>query len=337
MRKLAPFLLVMLAAALAWGFASILSIRFGGGEVYPAGSSLRVDRQGTRVLYDSLGRLRHVDRNFGTLKAQNLRGVTVLILHTNAAQIEEASWRSFTRQGARVVLAFAPTAIQRVDRELKLLDVTLTYSAPTDEMKDTPAWETGRETTLSLKPANPAWTVIKPGHILERPLDQGSLVLANNASLFSNQTLAERRAPALLARMIGPTQSIIFDESHFGIRDDPGVMVLVRRYGLLGLLLALIALAALFVWQAAFPLVPLPSEAGDDLARQSERTAQSGLAQLLRHAIPSTGLMKICAGEFERAATYTPRQREAVRQALAVTGDPVTAFARATLALERKR
>ncbi len=337
MRKLSPLLLILLIGGLAWGMVSILSIRFGGGGVYPAGSSLRADRQGTRVLHDSLSRLRPVERNFGALEGQDLRGATVLILHATPGQLEEASWRALTKRGARVVFAMAPVLIQRAERQLKLLELTLTYSAPTEEMKDTPGWEGGRETTLALQPESEAWTAISNGRILERAMDQGSLVLVANSDLFSNQTLAERNSPALLARMIGPAQRIVFEESHFGIRDDPGVMVLVRRYGLTGLLIALVILAALFVWQAAYPLVPLPGETTESLELQSERTAQSGLAQLLRRGIAPSELMQVCEREWERFATYSPTQREAVRRALRESTDPAGAFARATLALERKR
>lgn len=337
MRRLAPLLLLVLLGALGWGFASILSIRFAGGEIYPAGSSLRVDRQGTRVLYESLARLRSVERNFGALNEASVGGATVLILNVNATQLEESDWRKFANRGARIVLALEPVLLKRIDRESEALGVALSYSEPTEEMKDTPAWAAGRETTLSIAPRHAAWTVIQHGRILERQYGRGSLVLVANASLLSNQTLAQDRAPALLARLIGPAQRIIFDESHFGIRDEAGVMVLVRRYGLLGLLTALGILAALFVWQAAFPLVPLTREAGGPLELQSERTAQSGLSQLLRRGVPSSELMKVCEQEWVKIAAHTPGQRQAVRLALADTTDPVAAFARATQALERKR
>jgi hypothetical protein len=336
MRKLAPFLLVVLLGALGWAFASILSIRFGGGEVYPPGSSLRVDRLGSRILYDSVARLRPADRNFGQIDGTDLHGVTVLILHTNPAQIEEGSWQSFTNRGARLILAFTPVPIQRVKRELEGLDMTLTYSPPTEEMKDTPAWEAGRETTLSMVPGA-AWTVIRQGQIAERAFGKGSLVMVSNADIFSNQTLAEVRSADLLARVIGPAERVVFDEAHFGIRDNPGVMVLVRRYGLTGLLFAMIVLAALFVWQAAFPLVPLAAQGSELLELQSERTSESGLAQLLRRGIKPSELIQVCAREWERIASYTPAQRNAVRLALSESPDPATAFARATLALERKR
>ncbi len=337
MRKLAPLLLLVLLGALGWSFASILSIRFSGGEIYPAGSSLRVDRHGTRVLHDSLARLRPVERNFGILKSKTLNGATIFLLNVNAGQLEESEWREFANRGARIVLALEPVAIKRIDREIKMLEVALSYSEPTEEMKDTPAWEAGRETTLSITPRHSAWTVVSAGRILERPYGKGALVLVANADLLSNQSLVQDRASALLARLVGPAQRIIFDESHFGIRDDAGVMVLVRRYGLLGLLAALVTLAALFVWQAAFPLVPLAAETGEAHELQSERTAQSGLSQLLRRGIPPAELMKVCEQEWARVASYTPSQRKAVHQALAEATDPVMAFARATLALERKR
>jgi len=338
MRKLSWLYLVLLLGALGWGFASLLEMRFGGGDIYPAGSSLRVDRQGTRVLYESLARLRPVSRIFTTLEGKDLRQVTILILNLTVPQLDESNWKTLTDRGARVVLAFAPAVVQRKNRELLNLDLELTYSAPTEEMQDTPAWQGSRDTTLSLVPHSSQWNSIQKGKILERPFGKGSLVIAANADLFSNQTLAELKGPTLLSQVIGPVDRIIFEETHFGIRDEPGVMVLVRRYGLVGLVLALLILAGLFVWQAAFPLVPLPAaDHRRSMELLSHRTAESGLAQLLRRGIPPRELILVCQRQWERLATATPKQREAVRLALHEADNPVAAYARATLALERKR
>jgi len=338
MRKFTWLYLLLLLGALGWGFASILELRFGGGDIYPAGSSLRMDRQGTRVLYESLARLRPVSQNFTTLEGQDLRQVTILMLNLNVTQVEDSNWKTLTGRGARVVLAFAPAAIQRKNRELQDLDLELTYSAPTEEMQDTPAWEGSRNTTLRLVPHSAQWAIIQKGEVIERPMGRGSLVIAANADRFSNQTLAEQREPELLTRVIGAADRVIFEETHFGVRDAPGVMVLVRRFGLVGLVLALLVLAGLFVWQAAFPLVPLPAEGhSQNSALVSHRTAESGLAQLLRRGIPPHELIPACARQWERLANATPKQREAVRLALHEANHPVAAYARATLALERKR
>lgn len=337
MRKWAPWCLLLLLAGLGWGLAALLEARFGGGDIYPPGSSLRSDRQGARVLHDSLARLRPVRRNFGRLEPQDLRHVTILMLYANATQLGDGAWRDLTRRGARVVIALAPVLLRRTERVLSSLDLTLTYSEPTAEMQDTPAWRSGRETTLRLNPQSAAWRSLLAGTILERPVDRGSLVVAANATLLSNAALAQSPSSALLARIIGPVDQIVFEETHLGVRDAPGVMVLVRRYGLLGLLFALLALAGLFVWQAAYPLVPLAPSVTEQLEISSDRTAESGLAQLLRRGIPPAELIAVCAREWERLATPTPTQRQAVRQALSESAHPVTAFARATQALERKR
>ncbi len=336
MRKLAPFGLILVVAALGWGLASILALRFGGGNIYPPGSSLRVDPLGTRVLHDSLAQLRPVQRNFGNLERQDLSGATVFLLQVSPSQLGEMSWRKLTERGARVVMAFAPVLIQRRDMDLEDLDLKLVYSVPTEEMKETAVWETSRSTTLSLVTRSPEWTTLLPGRLIERQLDRGSLVVAANADLFSNRSLGEHAASTLLAHLVGPATRIVFDESHLGIRDEPGVMVLVRRYGLTGLVVALAILALLFVWQAAFPLVPLPAEASASLELQSERSAQAGLAQLLRRGVPPRELLTACLREWERLDGQRSAKREAVRRALAEAPDPVTAFARATQALERK-
>ncbi|MBY0506046.1 MAG: hypothetical protein K2X03_19170 [Bryobacteraceae bacterium] len=335
MRKLAPLALLALLGAFGWGIALLLETRFGGGDIYPPGSSLRADRRGVRVLHDSLARLRPVSRNFNSLDAPDLSSVTIFILQNNVFELEEGDWQTYTKRGARVVFALTPVLMQKPPKELKALGLTLKYAKPTEEMLDTPAWESGRETTLSFAPSAD-WTQISPT-VIERPFGKGAFVLAANADLFSNQTLTEERDSELLARIVGPARRIVFDETHLGVRDDPGVMVFVRRYGLVGLLLAFVALAALFLWQASFPLVPLAAEATALLELHSDRTTESGLSQLLRRGIPTSELLAVCGREWERFATPTPTQREAVRAALQERSDPVAAFRRAILALERKR
>ena len=56
-RSRAPAILmvVLIAAALAFGVWHLLVLRFETGDVYPAYSTLRTDPLGTKVLYDALG------------------------------------------------------------------------------------------------------------------------------------------------------------------------------------------------------------------------------------------------------------------------------------------
>ena len=44
---------------------------------------------------------------------------------------------------------------------------------------------------------------------------------------------------------------VVFDEEHNGLRDNPGIASLARKYRLHGVIAGLILLAGLFVWKKA--------------------------------------------------------------------------------------
>ena len=51
-------------------------------------------------------------------------------------------------------------------------------------------------------------------------------------------------------------QRVIFDESHLGQRESPGLMTLARRYRLGGVIATLALLAGLVIWKSVSTLAP---------------------------------------------------------------------------------
>ncbi|MGA2543143.1 MAG: DUF4350 domain-containing protein [Verrucomicrobiota bacterium] len=145
--------------------------------------------------------------------------------------------------------------------------------------------------------------------ILQRPYGAGSLVLSTDSYFLSNEALRRERHPELLAWLVGPHRDIIFDETHLGVEERPGVAGLMRQYHLQGVLLALALLAALFIWKNSLPLVPpLPAEPDEGpgaLVRGKE--ASAGFASLLRRGISPADILFTCFAEWKSACARQPR------------------------------
>src|SRR5262245_8947980 len=104
------------------------------------------------------------------------------------------------------------------------------------------------------------WTVIyaRGNHpvVIERRFGSGSLVFCADSYLVSNEALRNERHPKWLAWLTGRSSAVLFDETHLGVLEEPGVAALVRKYRLHGLVVGLALLAGLFVWKNTTSFVP---------------------------------------------------------------------------------
>jgi hypothetical protein len=145
--------------------------------------------------------------------------------------------------------------------------------------------------------------------IIERSFGAGSLVLSTDSYFVSNEALRSERHADLLAWLAGGRRDIIFDETHLGVEDRPGVAGLMRQYHLQGVLLALALIAALFLWKNSLPLVP-PPPGGPDEGRGAMvrgREASAGFASLLRRGISPADILFTCVAEWKSACARQPR------------------------------
>jgi hypothetical protein len=105
----------------------------------------------------------------------------------------------------------------------------------------------------------------------------------------------------LLAYLLGPPRTIVFDEEHHGVTENANVASLVRKYRLQPLLAGLALLAALFVWKHAVPLVPVSPEPVSSEPEVLGKDAQAGFINLLRRSIPAGRVLEICVEEWEKS------------------------------------
>lgn len=356
-------LLAALAVGLAFAvaLAHFLALRFRAGDIYPPYSSLRSDPLGCRALYEALGRLdgvtavRHFGREGGPAGGQ---GVTIFRLGLRHGDF----W--WSGPGDNGAPGWSPPAGTRLAAALnpsrRLSQSTLFEAIWGVRLAPDPAgapWkssdpvcrrapgftEEGPEETIPCRPGwsleilDPRWTpaYLRDGRpvVAWKSLDGGgTVVLLAESFVLSNETLARERRPGFLAWLTGPGTRMIFDETHFGLRETRGVASLGRQYGLEGLAAGLLVLALLFVWKNGLPLVPPRSMDGDRVIRSGGGIESSrGMVRLLRRHVPDTELLSVCFSEWRRLAA-TAREKSAMglfeTELLRYAGDPVAGYHR---------
>ncbi len=176
---------------------------------------------------------------------------------------------------------------------------------------------------IHLKPIDPAWVpayaVKGEPVVIERKFGKGTIVLAGDSYFLGNEALRAERNAKLLSWLIGSGRSLVFDEESHGVREQPGVASLIRKYGLQGAMAGVVLLALLFAWKNYFPLVPIDGPGPIEQA-VSGRRAEEGLTNLLHRSIAPRELVAVCAQEWEKSF---PRERETM---MGLPGDPVAAY-----------
>jgi hypothetical protein len=145
--------------------------------------------------------------------------------------------------------------------------------------------------------------------IVQRAIGVGSLVVASDSYFASNEALRRERHAELLSWLAGGRPDIIFDETHFGVEERPGVAGLMRQYHLEGALLALAVIAGLFIWKNSRPLVPPPPDEPEEgrSALVEGKDAGAGFASLLRRGISPPDILLTCYAEWKSACARQPR------------------------------
>jgi len=147
--------------------------------------------------------------------------------------------------------------------------------------------------------------------IVERPFRQGTILLVADAYLFSNEALRAERHPALLTRIIGSNNRIVFDEGHFGIYKIPGIAELIRTHGLHWFFGGIALIFILFVWKNSVPFVPPADDVRNETGNggSQARDIFQGLISLLRRNIPAKDILKVCLNEWKKSFDVEERLR----------------------------
>lgn len=174
-------------------------------------------------------------------------------------------------------------------------------------------------TSLTFRPDGNFWRTVYSvdgeAVLIERPLGRGSMVMLADAYPASNAAMPRERYPALLLRLLGGNRKAVFDETHLGVVETPGMMWLVKKYRLTGFFAALLLLAGLFVWKNSIPLAPRvrPGRSGDG-GIATDRDSRGGLISLLRRNIPRSEMLDICFREWTKSFSREYREGDTTRE-----------------------
>lgn len=170
--------------------------------------------------------------------------------------------------------------------------------------------------------------------LIERSYGKGRIVLSADSFFISNEAMKTERHPDLLAWLIGPSHTVLFDETHLGIARTPGIAALIRTHGLAPFFGALALLALLYIWRNAAAFLPPPAATTrEDI--DWGKDFSSGLTNLLRRNIPAEQVLETCLEEWQRDFTHGPHNQSALlprmREILAAARlrkerDPIQAY-----------
>jgi hypothetical protein len=167
-------------------------------------------------------------------------------------------------------------------------------------------WHSG----IVFKDLDPAWKAIYSRNefpvVIERSIGRGSVVIATDSYLLSNEAMLGDRHADLLAWFVGPNHNLLFDEAHLGVAENAGVATLMRRYHLQWFVAALVLLSTLFIWKNAVSLVPPRANTTDENYIRG-RDSFAGFVNLLRRSIPASKILATSYAEWKKTGPQTAR------------------------------
>lgn len=326
-------LALLVAAVFFGGVISLFNRQFASGELYPEFSTMRTDRTGAKLLYDSLAKLPGiaVERNFLPMEFLPRDGATLVLLGVDPMRVnwDDALFlrplQRIASRGNRVLVAMY---IDADDRSLAQQDLDRREEPKTkgakEKSKPEPPIKTMWKVSLKLDPDETkphplyfgqadGWTIRDKVGVkilaIERDFGKGSVVLMAESADFTNESVVAIDRLRQVSGALGPYRRIVFDEEHLGIAESGSVIGMARQFRLMGLALGLGLCAALFIWRNAsgFP----PPASSRSVERFSGRTSQAGLLTLLKRHIPPAELAAVCWREWLSTNRHeaTPQRR----------------------------
>ena len=139
--------------------------------------------------------------------------------------------------------------------------------------------------------------------LVTRPWGAGQVMMATDSYLFSNEALRNDRFSQLLTWVIGPSRTVIMDESHLGLMKQPGIASLLRKYRLQGVVAAVGVVLILLIWRQSIVFVvrPVNPDAGNKEMETGVDTSE-GVMGLMQQHIASKQLLSVCFNAWNGSA-----------------------------------
>jgi hypothetical protein len=335
-RFIAYILIGAMAALFAFVGFQMLQVRAEVNGVYPEYSSFRADPKGYRVLFETLSRLSsvHVERFVqpladlpaGTGRILLLAGVNPGGLSYDQTKLFD-NWMT---SGGTLVIAFSSLQIERNEENLE--NTRPETKPPRAEVWKSDDWgirifrSKSNLTTrlqsnlfadefswaghLYIDPTKGDWEVLAKAQdlpvVLQRKFGAGKLLLLADSYPLSNVALAAHRNAELISWLFPQHSAVIFDESHFGIVNHPGIMSLARRYGLDGAFVAILSLGLLYLWASRYSLNPASRKRADADIVIKGMGGNEIFTNLLRRNLPTKDLCTICLQIWKQKGASNP-------------------------------
>jgi len=225
-------------------------------------------------------------------------------------------------------------------------DKEASLSALENDLPPSLAWYS----PLVFEPLDEAWRTIysRAGQpvLIERSYGKGSIVLSSDSFFLSNEAMKSKRYPHLLTWLCGTHQKIIFDETHLGVSQNPGIAKLLRKYGLGPFFMGLMGLALLAIWKQSSRFVPAHEE-DEPAPVEAGKDTSSGLTNLLRRNISPENILSACLEEWKRSFTHGKQNLSAllprIQEIIVPEGarskknrDPVQAYRKISVLAKRR-
>lgn len=317
-------------------------LRLETGDSFPEYSTYRADPKGLRALYESLQAtdLIHVNRRLQSSKILPSGEDQVLILagiQPDQEIVSEEDSQFFDHwlaTGGRLIVALRPeknqstrsrstprsiqeamddksflswrTLVQRWGAEIAPSGNVPSATAYSTIFGTIPRW-LGRN---SFNRLSSDWKVVAvqgdKDVIVERESARGSLVLLADSYPLSNEALAADRNTGFLLWLIDKRRGVLFDETHLGLSERPGIVTLTQRYGLQGTLISVVAILLLFIWKCQYTLVPRRTKNDQAGMTVSGCGSDQVFLNLLQRSISQKDLLGVCLNIWLQTTRQTP-------------------------------
>ena len=313
-------------------------------DSFPEYSTYRADPKGLKALYESLQAtdLIHASRRLQSSKILPSGQDQVLILagvrpdQEIATEEDSLFFDHWLATGGRLIVALRPekdqatrstpapganqeatddnsfplwrTLIRRWGAEIAPLGDNHSATVRSGLFGTIPRW-LGRN---SFNQLTADWKIVavqgEKDVIVERPFAHGSLVFLADSYPLSNEALAADRNTGFLLWLIDQRRGVLFDETHLGLSERPGIMTLARRYGLQGTLISVIAVVLLFIWKCQYTLVPRRTRSDQTGLTVPGCSSDQVFLNLLQRSVSQKDLLSVCLTTWLQTTRQTPAQ-----------------------------
>jgi hypothetical protein len=337
-RLIAFILIGLMAAIFVVVGVQMFKIRAEVNGVYPEYSSFRADPKGYRILFETLSILPsiHVERSEQPLRelpSGNGKILVVTGLLPSGWRPEETKiFNNWMTNGGTLLVAFSSRqfdsneekgrrdAVPPEDKWLRgevakveswgirifWSKQSLVTQLQSNLFADQSSWA-GH---LYIQPTKSEWEVLAKARdlpvVLQRKFGAGKLMVLADSYPLSNIALAAHRNAALVGWLFPQHSTVIFDETHFGIVEHPGIIGLARKYGLDGAFVAILGLAVLYLWASRYSLRPVRRVRADSEPAVRGVGGNEIFTNLLRRTLPATDLCAICLQIWKHKGPTNP-------------------------------